>query len=136
MAWSKLIITLLFLSACVTSTRSVDICVLNVHGNEAYCAKKKKQYKLEVKKMRGWLAMDDLSYQIIGEKIAQCNVDGKLPKEDIFYQIEVCEMSADHVDCTFNGQTNPEDLIYVDGWFATNESGFQKIKAKLDYCMR
>ena len=134
MAWTKLI-ALLLLVGCV-STRNVDVCVLSVPSDKATCAKRSKRYNLKISSMRGWFAMDDISYQILSEKIAQCNVDGKLPKEDIFRYIEVCEIASDHVLCQYNGTANAEDKMYVHEWIATNESGLQKIKSKLDFCMR
>jgi len=133
-AWKKLVI-LCLLAGCV-STRSVDICVLSIPSDSASCAKRSKRYKLKVSNMRGWLAMDELSYQILGEKIAHCNVEGKLPKEDIFRYIEVCEIASDHVLCRYDGKASTEDKAHVDQWIATNESGLQKIKSKLDFCMR
>lgn len=135
MAWKKFV-ALLFLSACVTSTRGIDICVLDVPSDAASCAKKSKQYKKTVGQLVGWYAMDELSYQIIGDKIAQCNVDGKLPKEDIFFEIELCRIEADNAVCTLNNDTVVEDKMHIHQWFATDDRGLQKIKAKLDYCMR
>lgn len=138
MARASLVALLLFISGCVSNIRKIDICILDVKTDIADCARGEEVYKKKVSELKFWHAMDTVSYEQLAAKLAECDVNKKLPKEDVFYSLEICDISGDGtmVFCQLKGIISTYELMHVDGYIATDESGLKKIKAKLDFCMK
>jgi len=136
MVWKKAVvfITLLAIPACAPTMRRIDICHLD--AERADCARGDKRYEKSVSSMGGWFAVDELSLQIVAEKITDCEVAGKLPPEKTLERIEICEIlgGVTEVSCAWNTVVTVNKLAYIDGYFATDKTGLQKIRAKLNYC--
>ena len=101
------------------SLRTIDMCV--IEGQSASCAVKDKKYSLTLDQMRNWHAWDEISNDLLGSKLVECEIKGKLPiTDDTLGDMNICLIG---IDC--------KDL---DGWIATDRVGFSKIKHKLEFC--
>jgi hypothetical protein len=86
------------------------------------CAKNKKRYTLEYPaKMLGWSAFSDEAVSLLADRLVTCEQNGKLPADGA--TIEKMKLCVIGDDC---GE--------IDGFFATNPSGLQKIKDRLHWC--
>jgi hypothetical protein len=93
----------------------------NISGSVANCAVENEQYKLDYPDaMFGWFCMSEKQWLILGELLQRCEQNDSLP----------------HNDNTFERllfYTCPDDRI-EDGYTCTDEKGYNKLKAKIDWC--
>ena len=85
------------------------------------CSDSDKDYQLKFpSEMGGWVCWDLKAQMLLGERLQQCEQDGKLPKNDQTW-IDMLTLTC------------PDDGI-LDMYICTNQSGSHKIKSKLDWC--
>lgn len=115
------LILLFLLSSCQT-TRLIDLCM--IEEPVAHCARKDDKYQLPYPSgLVKWYAWDQLDMEHLASRLAQCEEDGKLPRSDkTLEEMDICIIGS---DCGF-----------IEGFYATDPSGYQKIKDKLDWCKR
>jgi hypothetical protein len=70
-----------------------------------------------------WYAWDELDMEFLASRLAQCEEDGKLPRSDrTLAEMDICQIG--------------KDCERIEGFYATNPSGYAKIKNKLEWCIR
>jgi hypothetical protein len=126
----RCIFLFIFLTACQTSVRTIDICRLFPSEGLASCAKGDKQYELEFPaKLGGWYAFHEESLSLLGARLEECEIKGRLPADDTTWD----EVNACLIDEGYCGETPVIDLEY---YYAIDRVGRRKILDRLEFCTR
>lgn len=130
MAWKKSLIKISLLSlfgcaslgACEPDTRRVTIC--RIDESIAHCSRNGKSFKKRFPaEMDLWKAWPDEGMTLLAERIEECKQEGHLdPTQDTIADMEVCTIGASCKDSDLQGH------------FATDPDGMQKIKSFLIFC--
>lgn len=117
-------------ASCRDPKRLIDICQIFTDEEMGYCAKgDKKSQRTFPWQFDKWTCWSELSQQRLGEKLEQCELDGKLPRGDKTWQdMNTCLMNKDSCDNV--------SFSVMDGYFCTNDKGKQMILSRLEFCTK
>lgn len=123
---------LVLVASCAScnSIRSIDVCLINDAQHLANCALKDVKYiKQYPSQMLGYSAFDKVAMSELGDKLVQCDTDGRLPSGDsTLSDMHICQITA--------SGCGDLSLSSLDGYYAVPPSSLQKIKDKLSFCTR
>lgn len=113
--------------------RRISLCRID---KEIHCARGKTKFDKKIEELVGWQAVDELSIQKIGEKLSDCEVEGRLPNDQTLKKLEVCTVldGAKEVGCVWNEISVIHPISHIDQFIATDKAGYQAIKSKLNSC--
>ena len=128
----RILFLLLFVgcASCKKAIRTIDICQIFTLDQKAYCAVGDEKYELKFPdELTNWYAYSEESQLLLGSRLEECEVKGSLPRNDkTWEEMQVCYIGIN--DCS------GLELDLLDGFFAVNSKGKQKIQDRLEFCTR
>lgn len=117
-------------ASCKKPARSLDICSIDVVAAIANCAHADEKYTVSFPDaMMFWIAFPRESLLLLANRLETCEIDGKLPPDDN----TIGEM---HTCPILPGGCGELSFPELQGYFAVSGEGFDKIKAKIEFCKR